>query len=241
MHVEFSWPDTDVPAAHLNWQAQPLRRLEAAKVATIEVNGRNDRAWSETQRTTLDSARQFGKGFANWTGPKDLSARVRAVTDGPKLYLLAEVTDDDIQLDKDQLTFGLAPAVPDKVVTASARSFYRFKVLPPKADGQVPVRWTAKGRLEATAAARRSKTGWTVEVAMDVTPLIKDAAGAVVLPFDFMIDDTDAGEPQATEAYWSGGADSLRTTRQWGQLSIPAGAVAAAHAAATQETPPAAE
>lgn len=228
LQAKFSWPGTDVRATQMDWQALPLRRMQVAALKGIQIDGQVDAAWQAVPPTALDSLQQFSNGLKGWHGPKDLSVRMRAGLEETKLYLLLEVTDDDIQPGKDSVMLELAAVPLEKVVNRSYAGMYRFTIRAPKDDGQQEICWESKGHLEGEAAARRVDGGWTAEVALDISPVLKTAGVERAVPFDLMVTDSDADQAEPTYVLWSGTRETHDRTAVWGVLEMPAGVVEAA-------------
>ena len=78
-------------------QESPAVVLRCGRAAEpVVVDGSlDDSAWLTAPVSTMDRREQLHPGYAAaWTGPDDLSARVRAVLSHSHLYLAFEVRDD---------------------------------------------------------------------------------------------------------------------------------------------------
>jgi len=106
----------------------------------------------------------------SWTGPEDLSARIRMAHDGKKLYI-GMLVRDDVLMDKDALTFFFSPANYRKwLVDDPAKAKYEltFQINLPVGEETTAA---TKGRQGFVAAARRVEGGYVVTASFDLAGL----------------------------------------------------------------------
>ena len=231
----------------------PVFGQDAVKARALDgalptIDGRaTDLAWRGIEPARLEKIEQIHPNYrADWSGPADLSGRVRAAYTDTDLYLLIEVEDDaivhepgrqfwvgdtiELFLDSDRVTD------PDeKSYSADDRQIF----LMPFNEG---VKWSVvsrgagvpypSGGLSGIELAHtRRATGYTVEVRIPLAPLAPirpDAKGHI--GFDIAINDVDTPAAEMTESYMtlSGRQDLFADPTRFGRLVIaptPPGAV----------------
>jgi hypothetical protein len=237
MEATFTWPDSDVPAAPFTWPAEPLRRVEAASIAGIQVDGKVDEQWAAATPVTFTSVRQLESCRDKWQGRDDMSARLRVAIDGTTLYLLAEVTDDTLVADQDEIAVAVGPAWQAGNQSASRSAAY-FWINIGQRNGPAKINWGSKRRLEVRAASGARSDGYAMEVAIDISRFLESLEGQAAFAFNFAIGDSDAGESweTMTVGVWCGTKGALSSARDAGVLLISEPArKAAIEAAATQQ------
>jgi len=186
---------------------------------SIRVDGNlTEEAWSQGVETLLSEARQIHPNYlAEWRGPRDLSARVRALIVGADLYLGIEVQ-DDVVIHEPERPWWVGDSIeifldtdlqsPDDPETYSDDDHQIF--LLPFHPG---LRWGVVSRgpgapypdgglrgIEVASTARES--GYTVEARIPLSnlePIRPDAAGRI--GFDLAINDVDGAGRASTETY----------------------------------------
>jgi len=155
---------------------QRVLKPTAARVAKVDAGsiGPNLDAWpDEAMDVRADDGRFLATHlyFRNsWTGPEDLSARIRIAHDGTRLYFGLTVRDETL-IDKDGLTIFLSPAnyrtwLVDEGETANYELPYMISL--PVGDEAVA---TTTGRHDFAAEARRVDGGYVVVASLDITGL----------------------------------------------------------------------
>ncbi|MFW6146403.1 MAG: sugar-binding protein [Planctomycetota bacterium] len=148
----------------------------AARVAKVdpEAIGPDLDAWPDDAMEVLANDGRFLAAhlyFRNsWTGPDDLSSRIRIAHDGTRLYFGLAVRDDTL-IDKDALSIFLSPAnyrvwLVDEGETATYELPYAISL--PVGDATTA---TTTGRHDFTAEARRTDGGYVVVASLDLTDL----------------------------------------------------------------------
>ncbi len=199
--------------------------------------------WSVALKLPINQRRQAVIGVADpfastserdsWRGPQDLSAEVRVAWTGKGLCLAVTVTDDRFvpppetggAYNGDAVEFFLDLRAPDQVGSAAMEDGVRqiFVNFDPRRPGSAHVRGSAP---EGTHfAARRTKTGYTVEgfVPFSGFPKFAPKAGSV-LGFDVAADDADnvdAPKPtRKSQLVWHGTANNFQDPSRYGRLVL---------------------
>ena len=101
---------------------------------------------------------------------------MRAAIDGTTLYLLAEVTDDDVVGDADEVVLTLGRAPLEEPRNSGSGSYYCW-INPMKFWGPAKVGRSAKPRLETQAVSGSRLNGYIMEIAVDITPAGRQPEG----------------------------------------------------------------
>ncbi|NLF30073.1 MAG: hypothetical protein GX591_04200 [Planctomycetes bacterium] len=176
----------------------PAARVARVDAATI---GDDLDAWpAEALEIQADDGRFLAAHlyFRNsWTGPDDLSARVRIAHDGTKLYFGLAVRDETL-IDKDALSIFLSPAnYRTWLVAEGQNADYEVNcaVALPTGDRTVA---TTTGRRGFTAEARKVDGGYVVVASLETAELNLDGNR---LGCSIQISDHDGQEGTATHSW----------------------------------------
>jgi hypothetical protein len=177
-----------------------LRRpeMKAPKLsAAPAMNGSLD-AWPKEASDIEAEGGEFLAGhifFPNsWTGPQDLSARLRLGHDDQKLYIAAEIR-DDVLTDKDGCTLKFSKTGYQNWRDAQVTLDFSWGVSPPK--GHEPV----SGKQGAFSyTCRRTPAGYVVEGAVPLAELGVGPGGAI----GFMLSASDGDNtPNLSQHTWA--------------------------------------
>ncbi|WP_197526542.1 metallophosphoesterase [Botrimarina colliarenosi] len=172
--------------------------------------------WPELSYATPDDPVLMG-AVQDWTGPADASFKVAAGHDGASLVLMARVTDEQIVPGKDRLQWILdaRPAAQRRDEPTLQWGALRVAVGAPDESGDAKVTaFRGRGRRREAiegveGAARRTETGYDVELSIPAKELARFQGGQRWETFQLAAVQTDADDStrEPTEVVWRGTSD----------------------------------
>lgn len=201
------------------------QKYPCPKAADDVVVDGDIREWSDLPLATGEKPVLAGAAD-EWQGPGDAAIRFVTAHDDKKLYVAADVTDDAL-IDGDKLELHLdARWIGERKSTPSAKTGLYVVTIPAPADAKVGDTRTAEIAVvgspkvgPAQAAAVRTKTGWTVEVAMPLKMFVENQSDKwhsfQMTPI--VVDVDDAGE-KPVQLIWRGTVDAATRNTNYGQF-----------------------
>ncbi len=229
LKVAFTNPFTDKPVSHEKGiSLGTYERTKIARVAGLKVDGDLSDFQSVAPLRVANSSRAF-EGAKAWQGPTDSAMDIRLATDGNRLFVAVDVTDDQLHMDhlawrNDSIKFlwDTAPEPQSETRRKEDVDWCRFSVPTEgeRVDPSWPDHvWSSRGRAEPkgfVAVCKRRPGGYVMEWSAPLSELglaTPVQPGSTIRLQLICVDrDYDDEKPSVTKMSTSGMSSSARTT-----------------------------